>query len=362
MPIHSSGAPVLVRRKEGAWKDAGHGCRPARWPGVKGTPGRADMDGFSLGNANYEVPGAEESLCLFLSADEGKLDQARRRPGTVSGRRPAAYGRGWRPRGKAMHTVLWPRCPRAPPGPLRPDAGSPLCPAVSAWDASQALSGIKSQRLAESCGAIPGALPSRGVDSAFMVRRATPECMESRPVLRAYSGSHRHAWKPRSPPQAGARLSLRTPSLEVPSDVQRLQRRVEQPGRLRALWCAMTLGKPLPCAWGARPVRSCLLGWFLGCVAPHLLHAPTTLGGNRAADHTWGDVASHVRCRDAQEAEGGRSGVEPSWSGDASPATGTPARCRPPGPPHRWRCGAARGGRAVRGAIDAVDEPHHLPA
>jgi hypothetical protein len=213
MPIHSHhhGAPILVRRK---------GEAPGRMQVMEATL-RLQMARRALhtGPCRYgrlQAPWQRklrssrsrgDALCLFLSADEGPNLT---RPGdglaTVSGRRPAAYGRGWRPRGEAMHTVLWPRCPRAPPGPLPPgrriaSVSRCLCLQVR----SQALSGIKSQRLAESCEAIPGALPSRGVDSAFLVRRATPERLERAALCSgAYSGSHRHAWKPRSPPQAGA--------------------------------------------------------------------------------------------------------------------------------------------------------------
>jgi hypothetical protein len=139
MPIHSHhhGAPVLVRRK-----GAAHGrmqvmdaallqmARRALHTG----PGRYGRLQAPWQRKLRSSRSRGDVLCLFLSADEG---QNLTRPGnglaTVSGRRPAAYGRGWRPRGEAMHTVLWPRCPRAPPrGPSRPDAGSPLCPAVSA--------------------------------------------------------------------------------------------------------------------------------------------------------------------------------------------------------------------------------------
>ena len=253
MPIHSSPRCTRMVRREGE----AHGrmqvmdaalLQMARCEGHAGPSryGRLQLHG----NANYEVPGAEEKPLPLPIGRQANLT----RPGDgleLSQAAARSVWKGWRPRGEAMHTVLWPRCPRAPPGPLPPGrriASVSRC--LACGGRSQALSGIKES---EACREL----------WSHTWRSPVPWCGqrvhgpsgnarmhgESRPVPEHTPGptGTREAKEPTS----GSRLSYAPRHLEVPSDVQRLQRRVEQPGRLRALWCAMTLGKPLPRARGA---------------------------------------------------------------------------------------------------------------
>jgi hypothetical protein len=90
-----------------------------------------------------------------------------------------------------------------------------------------------------------------------MVSMAAPERIETErieiPALGsgAYSGSHRQACKRRSTQQAGAACAYAHTHREVPAYFPRLQRRVQHPGCLHALGCAMTSGQPCPRARGA---------------------------------------------------------------------------------------------------------------